>query len=145
MVCRTVIGEVRHALNSRLDELVESAEGCAHYRQEPRTRACRKGARVNVVFDNTINLGHIISAVGFLVGGVSVFFALKSRLMVIEVLSAGQAKVIDAIQDEIKEMRKVVQEQARFDVKLATLERDLYDLKTGRGFIFDRPFVPSKD
>ena len=94
---------------------------------------------MGVVFDNTINLGHIITALAFIVGSVGAFWALKGRLLVIETLNTVQVKTIDSIQVEIKELRKVVQEQARFDVELATLKRDLYDLKTGRGFIVDRP------
>jgi hypothetical protein len=94
---------------------------------------------VGIVFDNTVNLGHILTAVAMLVGAFGAFYAVKGRLMVIEVLSSGQTKVIDAIQVEIKELRKLVQEQARFDVELSTLKRDLYDLKTGRGFIVEPP------
>lgn len=90
-------------------------------------------------FDNTITMGQILTAFGFLVGGLGAFFALKGRLLVIETLAKGQTRTTDGIQEEIKELRKLVTEQARFDVELATMKREMYDLKTGRGWITDPP------
>lgn len=92
-----------------------------------------------MIFDNTITLGQLVTAFGFMVGGLGAFYALKGRLMILEVLGKSQAKTIDSIQEEIKELRKVVTDQARFDVELATIKREIYDLKTGRGWIENPP------
>ncbi len=76
-------------------------------------------------FDGTINLGHLLTLVGFAFGCVGVAMSLRTRL--------------DSVEHELKKMSGVLIELGRQDERLNGIDRRLDDLTHGRGFILDLP------
>jgi hypothetical protein len=88
------------------------------------------GAAVMVTFDATINLGHVITFFGFIIGGLAVVWALKydvrylsNRLVSVETKleKFGAALTALAVQEE----------------RMNSIDRRLNDLQHGRGFVLD--------
>jgi hypothetical protein len=76
-------------------------------------------------FDGTINLGHILTLVGFAFGCLGVAMSLRTRL--------------DSVENELKKMSGVLIELGRQDERLNGIDRRLDDLAHGRGFILEVP------
>ena len=80
--------------------------------------------RKRVAFDPTINLGHVLTFVGFLVTGFSAYSALDKRVAVIELQAATvversreqDARIKDTlveIKDDVKDMQRSLQDVNR--------------------------------
>lgn len=82
-----------------------------------------------VTFDNTINLGHVLTFVGFVVTGIGGYFALKGRLQRIEWSNNRQSKMIDGLQTEIKKITDVLIALAKFEERMVALRQDVQELK----------------
>jgi hypothetical protein len=76
-------------------------------------------------FDGTINLGHILTLVGFAIGCLGVAMSLRTRL--------------DSVENELKKMSGVLVELGRQHERLNAIDRRLDDLAHGRGFILEVP------
>ena len=87
------------------------------------------------VFDNTVNLGHILTLIGFIGAVIGAFYALKGRLSVIETANTAQTNLISSIQTEIKELKNAMVMYGRLDERLIALQREVTELKHGKGFI----------
>jgi hypothetical protein len=82
-----------------------------------------------IAFDNTINLGHVLTFVGFVITGVGRYFALKGRLQRIEWSNNKQSKMIDGLQLEIKKITDVLIALAKFEERMVALRQDVQELK----------------
>ena len=82
-----------------------------------------------VNFDNTINLGHVLTFIGFIASAVGGYFALKVRLQNIELSNTLTNKMIDGLQAEIKKLTDVMVTMAKFEERLVALRMDVQDLK----------------
>jgi len=82
-----------------------------------------------IAFDNTINLGHVLTFVGFVITGVGGYFALKGRLQRIEWSNNKQSKMIDGLQFEIKKITDVLIALAKFEERMVALRQDVQELK----------------
>lgn len=56
-------------------------------------------AKNKIIFDKTINLGHVLTFIGFLIAGIGAWSTLDKRLVVIEE-NRGYQKFTDAAQDQ---------------------------------------------
>lgn len=66
-----------------------------------------------VVFDKTINLGHVLTFLGFIISGFAMWQAMDKRVLVLEEARTAQ-RLIDTRQDtEITENKKTVREDLK--------------------------------
>jgi hypothetical protein len=87
------------------------------------------------VFDNTVNLGHILSLIGFIVAAIAAFSALKGKLSAIEISNQMQTALIASIQAEIKELKNAMVIFGRLDERIIALQREVTELKHGKGYV----------
>jgi hypothetical protein len=87
------------------------------------------------VFDNTVNLGHILSLIGFIVAAIAAFYALKGKLSAIEISNQMQTALIASIQAEIKELKNAMVMFGRLDERIIALQREVTELKHGKGYV----------
>jgi hypothetical protein len=87
------------------------------------------------VFDNSVNLGHVLTLIGFIGAVIGAFYALKGRLGVIEASNTVQTKLMEGMQTEIKELKNAMIMFGRLDERLIALQREVTELKHGRGFV----------
>ena len=67
----------------------------------------------SVVFDKTINLGHVLTFIGFIVSGFTMWQAMDKRVLILEEARSAQ-KLIDVRQDaEIADNKKNVREDLK--------------------------------
>jgi hypothetical protein len=88
-----------------------------------------------VAFDNTVNLGHIISFVGFVVGGLGVVWTMRHDIV-------GIKTEMTSMQAELSKITDVLVASARQDEKLTAqdkrmnrIDEEIADLRRGHGFI----------
>lgn len=86
-------------------------------------------------FDTTVSLGNIIAIVAAGGGALAAFFRVRGKLDTISAVNKIQLDTINGIQVEIKEMRKIAEAQARLDERLIALQREVTELRHGRGFV----------
>jgi hypothetical protein len=74
-------------------------------------------ARRKVSFDPTINLGHVLTFLGFIVAGFSAYSTLDKRVTVVEQAAAAQEsrvkETLGDIKTEVRETRRTLDEFAR--------------------------------
>jgi hypothetical protein len=87
------------------------------------------------VFDNTVNLGHILSMIGFIAAAIGAFYALKGKLSAIEISNQMQTALIASIQAEIKELKNAMVMFGRLDERIIALQREVTELKHGKGYV----------
>jgi hypothetical protein len=85
---------------------------------------------MGIQFDSTVNLGQLITFLGFIIGGVSFVVAVRLK---IEILHDRMSDV----ETELKKMTNVMIELGRQDERLNAMDHRLDDLQRGRGFILD--------
>jgi hypothetical protein len=95
------------------------------------------GAALMVTFDATINLGHIITFFGFIVGGLLVVWALKydvrylsSRMEIVE----GR---FGSVEGKLERFGTAITALAVQEERMNNIEKRLTDLQHGRGFVLD--------
>jgi hypothetical protein len=88
-----------------------------------------------MVIDYTITIGNIIEIGSIVGGGLAVFLTLKNNVATLK-------EDVLAMQDEVKELGKLLISVARFDEKLSNRDRrvtahgrEIEDLRRGNGFI----------
>ena len=91
-----------------------------------------------MVIDYTITIGNIIEVSSIVGGGFTVFLTLKNNVATLK-------DDVLAMQQEVKELGKVLIGMARVDEKLANMDkrvtahgREIEDLRRGSGFITGR-------
>lgn len=91
------------------------------------------------VFDPTINLGSVVMAAGFVIGGVTVVVAMRSDLK-------GMTTRLLNVETEMKKITEILVVAARQeerlnaqDQRLNAQAREISDLRRGRGFITEEP------
>jgi hypothetical protein len=96
-------------------------------------------AAPHVEFDTTVNLGHLLTilaaAFSSAVSALVAFFRLKGKLDVIEKGNEVQLQLFAQMQAEIAKMREAMVMQARFDERLMALQREVTELRHGKGFV----------
>lgn len=86
-------------------------------------------------FDTTISLGNVLTIVAATIAALAAFFRVRGKLDTITAVNQIQLDTINGIQIEIKEMRKLAEAQARFDERLIALQREVTELRHGKGFV----------
>lgn len=91
-----------------------------------------------MVIDYTITIGNIVEIGSIVGGGFAVFLTLKNNVATLK-------DDVIAMQEEVKELGKVLIGMARFDEKLSNMDkrvtahgREIEDLRRGNGFITTR-------
>lgn len=70
----------------------------------------RKPARRKVSFDPTINLGHVLTFVGFLATGTVAYFDLRERIALAEAKTGMQQEKLVEIRQDMRELRDDMRE-----------------------------------
>lgn len=70
----------------------------------------RKAARRKVSFDPTINLGHVLTFVGFLATGTVAYFDLRERIALAEAKTSMQQEKLLEIRQDMREVREDMRE-----------------------------------
>lgn len=83
----------------------------------------------------TITIGNMLEAASVFGGGVLMLMRMRSDIGSLKRADDSQGEQIAGIQDEIKKIGEVLIKQATQDQRILHLEKDLYDMKRGRGFI----------
>jgi len=89
-------------------------------------RRAEHGHRGGVKFDATINLGHILTFVGFVIAGFTAWSTLDKRLTVIEERATFQSQ-IDRAQDA-----KLVESMTQIKESLSDIKADINRITDGR-------------
>lgn len=84
------------------------------------------------MIDWTINIGHILTFVGFVATLVSFIYAVKGQVI-------GMKVEIKAIRQELTKMSDVLITLGRQDERLTAMDRRIDDLQHGRGFVLEVP------
>lgn len=90
-----------------------------------------------MTFDATINLGHILTFIGFAIGGLGVIWALKSD---VKVLTRELGTMTDRLSGLEKKWDRVADAMTSIAVqesRLNSMDRRIDDLQHGRGFVLD--------
>lgn len=90
-----------------------------------------------MVFDATINLGHLLTFFGFAIGGLGVIWALKSD---VKVMTNQFEQLGDRLRGLEKKWDKVADALTSIAVqeaRLNSMDQRIHDLQHGRGFILD--------
>jgi len=89
-------------------------------------RRAEHGHRGGVKFDATINLGHVLTFVGFVIAGFTAWSTLDKRLTVIEERATFQSQ-IDRAQDA-----KLVESMTQIKESLSDIKADINRITDGR-------------
>ena len=89
------------------------------------TKADDEPARGGIKFDKTVNLGHVLTFIGFILTGLLAWSAMDKRVTVLE-----EAR-------KVQEMRDVAQD-GRLSEKMGEIRDSLADLKRGVEQVRDR-------
>lgn len=91
-------------------------------------------------FDATINLGHVLMAVGFLGGGYAFVLAMKSEIKMLAKDILLQNVKIDNQGVEITKLGQILINQAVSNERMNNLDKQIDDLRHGRGFVVNREY-----
>lgn len=81
-----------------------------------------------VMIEQSITIGNIIEIVTIAAGGFGVFITMRNTV-------SSLTKQVDEMQDEIRELAKIVVKMATTDLRLSRLEEDYRELRKGNGWI----------
>jgi hypothetical protein len=97
---------------------------------------------IKVVFDPTISFGAILNAVALLVGIVVAFTRIGGRIDLLAMRLGSLEEKITAHSDHDKRLAIVEERQVSHGTNLTTVQRDISDLRRGKGFVSgNRPGV----
>lgn len=85
----------------------------------------------------TITLGNILLGLGVLVGGLATFFAMRSRLDVLDVHLSGLNARLMGVDKRLDLLSNVLTDIAVQDKRLDMIESMIEDMRHGRGFTFE--------
>ena len=77
--------------------------------------------RRRIIFDPTINLGHVLTFVGFMAAGMTAYATLEKRQTVQELRSDLDRQAVVELRSDVRELRRTVEEMNR---NLARLSKD---------------------
>lgn len=83
-----------------------------------------------MVFDTTITLGNLLTAIGMVVAGLMAVMSMRSELQVMNIQ-------VKSMADQLKLMNGVVTDLAVQDKRLEVIEATIEDMRHGRGFTFN--------
>ena len=75
-----------------------------------------------MIVDWTINIGNILTAVGFLVGGLFFVFTIRSDVNSIKSDEAAAARRLESVEGELSKMTQVMLDIARQDERMKSFE-----------------------
>jgi hypothetical protein len=96
-----------------------------------------------MTFDATINLGHILTFFGFVIGGLGVIWALKSNVQILSGKIEGVTNRLTSMEEKWESVPAVLTDLAVQKVRLDNMDRRIDDLQHGRGFVLDA--FPSRE
>lgn len=102
-----------------------------------------------VTIDWSLRLGDLVSFAGFAIGGIGVIFAMKSDIRTLGMKlgflestvkseTEAQNKKIDDQSKEIERFGELLSLMGRHEERFISFQRQLDDLKHGKGFIVDK-------
>ena len=77
--------------------------------------------RRRIIFDPTINLGHVLTFIGFMAAGMTAYATLEKRQTVQELRSDLDRQAVVELRSDVRELRRTVEEMNR---NLARLSKD---------------------
>ena len=92
-----------------------------------------------MTFDATINLGHILTFLGFAFGGLGVIWALKSDVRLLTKELETMTKRLGGLETKWEKVADALTALAVQEVRLNAMDRRMDDLQHGRGFVLDIP------
>lgn len=97
-----------------------------------------------MVIDWTLRAGDLVTFMGFVIGGLSVVFMMKSdikllaqRLGFLEDTTEAQNRKIDKQSEEIARFGELLILMNRYEERMAGIRREVDELKRGRGYIVE--------
>lgn len=88
-----------------------------------------------MVIDYTITVGNLIEIASIIGGGGLVMVTMRSDIAVLKKEDESLKTNVKGIQDEIKQIGKVLIEQADQSRRILHIEEEMKDLRHGRGFV----------
>lgn len=92
-----------------------------------------------MTFDATINLGHILTFLGFAIGGLGVIWALKSDVRLLTKELETMTRRLGGLETKWEKVADALTALAVQEVRLNNMDRRIDDLQHGRGFVLDLP------
>lgn len=89
-------------------------------------------------FHPTLSIDGIITVLSIAIGGMMVLVRFQNRFSNLENSNQYQNSMISRISDEVKELKNVLVSMARFDERIIALQKEVADLRHGRGFIEEK-------
>lgn len=90
-----------------------------------------------MTFDATINLGHVLTFIGFAIGGLGVIWALKSDVRLLASELESMTKRLGGLETKWEKVADALRDIAVQEVRLNHIDRRIDDLQHGRGFVLD--------
>lgn len=91
-----------------------------------------------VAFDKTINLGHILTFIGFVLGGVSVVMALKSDIAAVSHDTKNLSDKITGIERTVDRLTEVLVTLGKQEVRIDGIEKRLSVIESPPPTIIER-------
>lgn len=88
-------------------------------------------------FDASINLGHLLTFFGFVIGGLGVIWALKSDVRLLTKELESMTGRLGGLEKKWEKVADALTALAVQEVRLNSIDRRIDDLQHGRGFILD--------
>lgn len=86
-------------------------------------------------FHPVVTLDGLVTFVGLVVGGITIWANVVYRFARLEMTNSRQNEMILNIASEVKELKNVLISMARFDERIIALQKEVSELRHGKGFI----------
>lgn len=90
-----------------------------------------------MTFDMSISLGHVVTLLGFFLGGFGFVWTMKGELRVHAAYLKSLGERIVDVESEIKKIAEVLVVLGRQDERMNAMQRQIDDLRHGHGFVFE--------
>lgn len=88
-----------------------------------------------VSFDLSIRLGDLLTVLGFIGTIIAAYYTIKGRISLIEYDVSGIKKTVDHLGTSMAALTSVLTKVAVTENRLDNMDREIGDLRRGRGFI----------
>lgn len=86
-------------------------------------------------FHPVVTLDGLVTFVGLVVGGITIWANVVYRFARLEMTNSRQNEMILNIVSEVKELKNVLISMARFDERIIALQKEVTELRHGKGFV----------
>jgi hypothetical protein len=85
-----------------------------------------------MVFDATINLGHLLTSAGFIIAAVSGWYSLRNHVDVLNIKLQGLSDKTNTITEELKLQTQILVRLERQEMEIGVLRQQVNSMQSGR-------------